>query len=105
MDFLHRCRFLFQICFSWGWSFGKGDGDFGNLCFFFGGLLVFFWLAGVKGTAFLEQRPGMQTFFCGWKERRMKMVMILNLFEDFELQKVAKSSSFSAFLNLKQILE
>ena len=66
---------------------------------------MFFWLAGVKGTAFLEQRPGTQTFFCGWKERCKKMVMILNLFEDFELQKVAKSSSFSAFLNLKQILE
>ena len=56
---------LFSCCFSWGWSFGKGDGDFDNLCAFFWGLIVFFWLAGVEGTAFLEQRPGTQTFFCG----------------------------------------
>ena len=47
---------------------------------------MYFWLAGVKGTAFLEQRPGIpDVCFGGWNGRSMKMVMILHLFEDLEL--------------------
>lgn len=68
-------QIFFLVVFLGDGRLEKGDGDLGNLCVFFGGLLVFFWLAGVKGTAFLEQRPGTQTFFCGWKERCEKMVI------------------------------
>lgn len=82
MDFLHRCRFFLQklycfflVVFLGDGRLEKGDRDFDNLCVFFWWVACVFWLAGVKGTAFLEQRPGMQTFFCGWKERCMKMVI------------------------------
>jgi len=54
---------FFLVVFLGDGRLEKGTGILTTCVFFFGGLLVFFWLAGVKGTALLEQRPGMQTFF------------------------------------------
>lgn len=66
MPFFFAENIFFSLFFLGMVVWKKGTGILTTCVFFLGvggRFLVFFWLAGVKGTAFLEQRPEMQTFF------------------------------------------